>query len=262
MKTVKNRTKYYLSSIPTILGQIENWYTILLLLFRKQPTIIRLRNGCQFKVRSLMDVWIVKETCLDRDYESKNVQIKDGWTVIDVGAGIGDFAISVAYEYPNSRIFAFEPFKESYRLMEENIALNSVKNVAPFPMAIGTKSEDLTLITTGEAVQHTTTNEFISEAAGSTLKVQGISLADAFQLTGITNWDLMKIDCEGCEFNILLNADETILRRIKRIALEYHDGFTQFSHIDLVNHLKSNGFQVEVISNPVHSYLGFIHAYR
>lgn len=261
-EAMMSRIIYYLSSIPTIMGQVKNWPVIPTLLFRKQSIIIKLRNGCKFKVRNLMDVWIVKETCLDRDYESNSVQIQNGWTVVDVGAGIGDFAIFVAHGHPKSKIFAFEPFKESYMLMKENITLNSVKNVVSFPMAIGINSEEMTLVTTGEAVQHTTINSVTPDENAFTVKVQGVSLHDAFQLAGITNCDLLKIDCEGCEFDILLNADEAILQRIGHISLEYHDGFTQFSHIDLVKYLKYNGFQVEITPNPVHGYLGFIHAHR
>jgi FkbM family methyltransferase len=146
--------------------------------------------------------------------------------------------------------------------MEENIALNSVKNVVPFPMAIGINSEEMTLVTTGEAVQHTTTNSETTDENASTIKVPGVSLHDAFQLIGIARCNLLKIDCEGCEFDILLNADKAILQRIDHISLEYHDGFTRFSHMDLVKHLKYNGFQIEMIPNPVHGYLGFMYAHR
>ncbi|RQW02921.1 FkbM family methyltransferase, partial [candidate division KSB1 bacterium] len=88
---------YYLSSLLTLLRQTRNGYVCFGLLLHKKPVVIKLKNGCQFKVRSLMDVWIVKETCLDRDYESNATPIQDGWTIIDIGAGLGDFAISVAY---------------------------------------------------------------------------------------------------------------------------------------------------------------------
>ena len=53
--------------------------------------IIRLRgSGLQFRVRTAMDVWVIKETCLDRDYEYGMV-LQDNWTIIDIGAGLGDF---------------------------------------------------------------------------------------------------------------------------------------------------------------------------
>lgn len=171
------RIRYYLSSIPTILKQIKNWYVCFLLLVSKKPVIIRLRNGCQFKVRSLTDVWIIKETCLDRDYESVATDIQDHWTIIDIGAGLGDFAISVAYEHPNCRVYAYEPFPESYRLLEENIKLNSVSNVIASPMAVGAQSGEITLYTMGAAVQHTTTKT-ASTADG--MVVQAVCLDHIF----------------------------------------------------------------------------------
>ena len=255
-----HRIKYYLSSIPTILGQIENWPMLLPLLLRKQPVVIRLRNGCKFKVRSLMDVWIVKETCLDLDYETHSVQIEDGWTVIDIGAGIGEFAILVAKEHPSSQVYVYEPFPESFVLLAENLELNATKNVKAFQVAIGSKSGKMMLATTGEAVQHTTTQSTVSGSASSMLEVPGLSLDDLFRVNSLAHCDFLKIDCEGCEFELLFNASPGTLHNITHICLEYHDGFTEFSHVDLVNYLQQHEFQVQVTPNPIHSYLGFLHA--
>ncbi|RLC75666.1 MAG: FkbM family methyltransferase [Chloroflexi bacterium] len=256
------RIKYYLSSIPTVLVQVENWYMLPPLLLRKQPVVIRLRNGCKFRVRSLMDVWIVKETCLDRDYESNSVQIKDGWTVIDIGAGIGEFATLVAKEHPSSQVYAYEPFPESFVMLEENLKLNATRNVRAFQIAIGLKSGKMTLATTGEAVQHTTTHSTVSGNASSMIEVQGLSLDDLFRVNSLAHCDFLKIDCEGCEFEILFNASPMTLKKINHICLEYHDGFTEFSHVDLVNYLQQNEFRVKIVPNPVHSYLGFLYAHR
>jgi len=256
------RIKYYLSSIPTVLVQVKNWYILLPLLLRKQPVAIKLRNGCKFKVRSLMDVWIVKETCLDRDYESNSVQIKDGWTVIDIGAGIGEFAILVAKEHPNSQVYAYEPFPESFILFQENLKLNMTRNVRAFQTAIGSKSGQMTLATTGEAVQHTTTHSTVSGRASSMIEVPGLSLDDLFRVNGLAHCDFLKIDCEDCEFEILFNASPATLKNIDHICLEYHDGFTEFSHVDLVSYLQQNEFRVKVTPNTVHSYLGFLYAHR
>lgn len=250
---------YYLASMPTILGQIRNWYVCFGFLLNKKSAVIRLRNGCQFRVRGLMDVWIVKETCLDRAYESNCTQIQDGWTIIDIGAGLGDFAISVAYEHPHCRVYAYEPFPESYALLEENTRLNSVSNIKAFPTAVGAQSGEMVLFATGAAVQHTTTNAS-SPAQATSMHVQGLGLDDVFEANSIAACDFLKIDCEGGEFDILLNASETTLRRIKNICLEYHDGFTRFSHIDLSDYLQQKGFQVSFTPNPVHSHLGLLYA--
>ncbi|MBC7225788.1 MAG: FkbM family methyltransferase [Thermoflexales bacterium] len=256
-----SRIRYYLSSIPTIFGQIENWPLILMLLWGKRP-VIRLRNGCRFRVRSLMDVWIVKETCLDRQYELYGTPIEDGWTVVDIGAGLGDFAILIARENPHSHIYAYEPFPDSYQLLEENIALNNVYNISSFQVAVGARNEKVRLFAKGEAVQHTILLEGHSDDSIPYTEVQGVTLNDAFAINGIERCDFLKMDCEGCEFDVLFGTSPTTLERISRICLEYHDGFTRFTHTDLIGYLHQYGFQTRITPNPVHPYLGFLYAYR
>ena len=60
--------------------------------FRKEPL--------RFGVRGRMDVWSIKETFLDAFYTRYGVPIEDGWRVIDIGAGIGDFSVYAAYQKP------------------------------------------------------------------------------------------------------------------------------------------------------------------
>lgn len=205
-----------------------------------------------------MDVWIIKETCLDRDYESVATVIRDNWTVIDIGAGLGDFAVSVAYEHPSCRVYAYEPFPESYRLLEENIKLNSVSNVVAAPIAVGAWSGEMTLFATGAAVQHTTA----TPSSVVAITVQGLCLDDVFKVNKLSFCDFLKIDCEGGEFDILFNASETTLKKIRNISLEYHEGVTKFSHTDLVTYLQQRGFEVKTIPNPVHKHLGFLYAHQ
>lgn len=256
-----SRIRYYLNSIPTIFGQIENWPVILTLLLSRRP-VIRLRNGCRFRVRSLMDVWIIKETCLDRQYELFGARIENGWTVIDIGAGLGDFAILIARENPESRIYACEPFPESYQLLQENIALNDVHNIHAFPIAVGARSGKMRLFVRGEAVQHTTIVNQQPEGPIPYTEVQGLTLDEVLAISGIERCDFLKMDCEGCEFEALFGASPATLERILRICLEYHDGFTPFAHTDLIQYLHKHGFQTRVTPNPVHPYLGLLYAHR
>ena len=166
---------------------------------------------------------------------------------------------SSAYEHPTCQVYAYEPFPESFRLLDENIRLNATSKVVAFSVAVGAQSEKMTLFTTGAAVQHTTTN---ASRPTDAISVQGLCLDDVLGVNAIEACDFLKMDCEGGEFNILLNASEATLQKIKNICLEYHDGVTRFSHIDLVNYLQKKGFQVRTAPNPVHGHLGFLYAFR
>lgn len=225
--------------------------------------MIELRSGLCFWVRTAMDIWIIKETCLDRQYERASVPIQDGWTVVDIGAALGDFAISVARMRPASRVFAFEPFPESYALLQRNLAVNHVDNVIPSPYAIGRGDSQMRLaMTTSEAVQHTTVAAGAAREAHASMHVPSITLDRAFDALRVSppRCDYLKVDCEGAEYDIFFNASEATLRAIRHICLEYHDGVTPHSHDDLVRFFERHGFQVRRTPNRAHRHLGLLHA--
>ena len=256
---------YYFASIFTILRGVKSLLATGRLFFGlpiQKPVVIELNNGSRFKVRSALDIWIIKETCLDRDYEH-STQIEDNWIVIDIGAGLGDFAICVAREHPTTQVYAFEPFLESFNLMQENMALNQVTNVQVFPYAVGARSGKMNLDTvTGVAVQHSTAKIDGATGASSTIRVSGISLDDIFKEQKLSHCDFLKADCEGAEYELFFNASTETMSKIVHIGLEYHNGVTQYTHNDLVAYLERNGFSVEIRPNPVHAYLGFLCASR
>lgn len=256
------RLKYYLSSIPTLLFHVQSWRAVFNVVLFKKPSIVRLRNGLNVKVRSLMDIWIVKETCLDKDYENHGITIENGWQVIDIGAGLGDFVLSVTHSRPQCKVWAFEPFPESFELLKENVALNQAENVFAFQTAVSGQTGTMKMALTGAAVQHVAFNneETTSHDDAPVIEVESQSLDDLLSGDQLTHCDFLKIDCEGGEFDILFNASPNTLAKIDHICLEYHDNATQYSHLDLETFLKESGFDVKISRNPVHDYLGLLYA--
>jgi FkbM family methyltransferase len=249
---------YYFISIPTVLIGFTNWPVLLGV--HKQPFILRLRSGLQFKIKTLMDAWILKETCLDRQYEKASVEIEDGWTVMDIGAAAGDFSICVGKFNPKCKIYAFEPYPPSYALLQENLKLNGVTNVRGFPLAVGGRRGPVKLKIAGEDVQHSTV---VPAGSGqNALEVEGRTLDEVFAGLKLTKCDYLKIDCEGAEFAILFKASYSTLDAIGHICLEYHDGVTAFNHNDLTEFFEKNGFIVHSKPNPVHKNLGMMYAYH
>jgi FkbM family methyltransferase len=255
---------YYLRSIPTLLAGVRSWGSTARLLAGRPsaPVTVRLRNGCIFRVRSFMDLWILKETCLDRDYEKDLPPGGEDWTIVDIGAGLGDFSVCAAWRHPDRKIAAFEPFLESFGLLQENLRLNGIRNVQAFPLAVGARSGPMQLQTaTGVAVRHSTASSGIVDPAAS-LPVEGVTLEDAFKKAGFAHCDLLKVDCEGGEYDIFFHTPEETLRKVERIAMEYHDGCTPHSHSELADFLRGHGFSVSLRANPVHRHIGFLTAVR
>jgi FkbM family methyltransferase len=256
---------YYLYSIVELLTGFEN-PALIFHIFTKNntathPTIQLRQSGLSFRVRGAMDVWSIKETFLDRFYERYGFTIQPGWTVIDVGAGLGDFTLFAA-GVSGTRVLAFEPFPESFGLLTENMALNQMDNVVVFPEAVGSAEGSLLLdLAGGEPLQ------FQSRAAPVTrpesqISVKARPLQEIIDRPDIENCDLLKLDCEGAEYDILMKSAPEALAKIRRIVMEYHDHVTEYSHKDLADFLLKQGYKVQVFINPVHENLGYLRAER
>jgi FkbM family methyltransferase len=257
-----SRWLYYLSSIPTLVVGVRNWPSLAAGLLRKDRSVtVELRDGLRFKARSALDVWVIKETCLDRGYEKASVPIQDGWTILDIGAGLGAFTVDAARKSPQGVVYAYEPFPASFALLEHNLALNDIRNAHLYPLAVSAHSGALLLKTDpGEAVMHRAGAHLQDGGDGDAIPVTATSLDRAFDDLNLSRCDFLKIDSEGAEYEILLNASPVTLHKVRHICLEYHDGFTTYSHLDLVDFLEAQGFAVRLRTNPAHGYLGLLHA--
>ena len=68
----------------------------------------------------------------------------------------------------------------------------------------------------------------------------------------------MKMDCEGCEYEIFRNISSENIRMFKRMVIEYHCGSSELIHI-----IKKAGFKVlirSIYGNPLD--IGLLYAER
>ncbi len=259
-----SRAVYHLTSIPLLLAGFREWGAMARAFLRRSGgspfTVTLRRSGLRFRVRSAMDVWVLRETCLGREYEQFGMELQDGWTYIDVGAAFGDFAIWVAHRRPRSVVYACEPFPQSFDLLQQNLTLNRIGNVKPFPYALAARSGPVRLYRCArEAVEFSTVG---ADPRAEGLEVEGISLDDLFRALALERCDFLKMDCEGAEFEILLAASRETLGRIQHLCLEYHDGVTVHSHQDLAEFLRRHGFEVSAKPNRAWQGLGLLFASR
>jgi FkbM family methyltransferase len=257
---LQNKFTYYLRSIWTILTGYQNWPAVLGLFLgfqRGSSQQVHLKkSGLRFFVRNGMDAWIIKETCLDGDYDRLSSCVKDGWNVIDIGAGLGDYTIWAAHHAPRGKVYAYEPFHTSLALLQKNLVLNGIENVQVYAEAVSEQAGILHLEEIGEAVQHSTS---MTTGKAVTHAVTAVTLKTALDRLEGGMCDLLKIDCEGAEYGILMKADPSCWGRIKQIVLEYHDHVTTYSHTDLVRFFEEKGYAVRRVPNPVHQEIGFLH---
>lgn len=259
--------RYYITSLMAMVIHFKNWPELVSLFLRRTSsgtrTVIFRRKPIRMIVRSAMDVWSVKETFLDQFYTRYGEPIQNGWTVIDIGAGIGDFSLYAAFANPFINVYAFEPFPESYELLRRNLALNGVKNVQVFQNAVWSTSGELDLdLTTGEPLQFSSQLKIDNHPVAGKIAVRGLSLDEIFRINSLHHVDLIKMDCEGAEYEILLTTPAATLQRIERIIMEYHDVDAVRTHLVLADFLRKQGFSVTCYDNFVHKHIGYLFASR
>ncbi len=83
-------------------------------------------------------------------------------------------------------------------------------------------------------------------------------------LRGISTCDFFKIDCEGCEYEVLGKATLVDLAKIRRLAMEVHFFTDAMSSAfpGLVTKLKQAGFRLKIVPNPVHNTIAYVYASR
>ena len=259
---------YYAGSVFKIIGGIRNWPRAFSLLLRRKATgehLVKLRRSrVELAVRGGMDVWAVKETFLDEFYTRYGVPVQEGWTVVDIGAGIGDFSIYAAYGRPATRVFAYEPYPGSFLLLQQNLERNAIENVFPLQQAVWGNAGELTLdLSTGEPLQFSS-REVVVEGPPQTeqIGVPAVTLADVLTQQSLKKIDLLKLDCEGAEYEILMKATVETLTRVRRIVMEYHNVDAEHTQIQLIRFLESAGYSVSWEQNVVHEDIGYLFAVR
>jgi FkbM family methyltransferase len=147
-----------------------------------------------------------------------------GKNVVDIGMNIGDSAIYFAKKGAK-RVIGLEPDKESFDLAVKNIEDSKVADiVTPLNKAINTRNEDISLKVWDNFPGSNSLLEYDTKPLNSEFRiitVNGIKLEDVINMFDERQIGLLKMDCEGCEYNILNAVSKEYLSRISAIIMEY-----------------------------------------
>jgi len=256
----------------------RNWFSASLKIIEgKYPFTLELKNGGTPVVRSWIDILhlaypnIIEEivedtnsaivnfegkklviseynrgeldtTFIREDYKQLNVSNK---TVVDVGAGIGETCIYFALR-GSRKVIGIEPYLLLYNIAMHNIFSNGLQDIVELVNAgCGEDGSAFLDATIGSPALS------LRNIPGGT-KVPVYSLRSVVEKFSVPEGSVLKVDCEGCEYNFILNADDKILAMFDQIFIEYHYG-GDF----LVRKLKRAGFKVNK-SWPIRGYNEFM----
>jgi SAM-dependent methyltransferase len=218
------KVPYYARSAAALVRTVEGRALPRVLLRRPGP--IALRNGLTLEVPSLLGLLVLEEIVCDDVYRVRELG-EDTSLVVDVGAGIGDFALLVASRFPQATVIACEPNPRTFAVLARNVERNAAANVDARAVAVGTCD----------------------------------SYAPLDELVGGREADLVKIDCEGAELDVLESLGAQ-LRRVRRFAIEYHDHLAAAAGERLVQLLGDGGFQTSRVPDRYDRRIGYVYARR
>ena len=160
---------------------------------------------------------------------------------MDVGAGVGDTAILFSLRGAG-RVIALEPYPRLYGGALLNIRANGPAGRVVLVNA-GLGALD------GEVCADLSNVEGYSvfrPGGRCDVKVRMYTLRTLIKEFEFEEGSVLKMDCEGCEYEAMLNADPGDLAVFGQIVIEYHDGYREIK-----KHLEAAGFSTEV--KPIRS---------
>jgi FkbM family methyltransferase len=243
--------------IPRIFALWVNWpqYLFDYISRRRGPAEYRMRNG----VRLVDDVGELAGTMAVVFVRREYGPMKRFRTIVDIGAHLGSFAVYAANCCPDARIYCYEPEQRNFDLLKHNIGINEFQErVFTFPFAVGSEIGQREL-----AIDRSLSNSFhiiSDEAARQT--VDCTTLKQIFADHQLESIDLLKINCEGAEYEIIKSCSPAEFERIGNIRLEYHnlEGLGRNGE-SLSRFLKAQGYRIERFTRYLKT-SGFIWATR
>lgn len=146
-------------------------------------------------------------------------RVERGSLVVDIGANIGIFALYAAW-CGAREVRAYEPSAESFACLERNIRENGLEGVIRARRAaVMGRPSDPVPFPRGSSVF----NAVGTPGAGGDHDMVPVASIDEV-LRDLPRIDLMKLDCEGGEYDILLEGPAGVFDRVRAMKLEYHRG--------------------------------------
>lgn len=204
-------------------------------------------KGAKFFIRKKIpsDVYVLKENFLEGQYSFLLPYVK-GANVLDIGANIGDTAVLFC-RHGAKKVYAYEPHPFFFGLAARNIELNDFKDMVELvSCGVGGK-ESVLAMRDDSAFGPTGCFGLKDDARGKASEIKIVPFSKIIE--GLGDETVVKMDCEGFEFEAVLASPASTLRKVTAMAIEFHK-----DPAPIIGHLKKAGFDVDIKSEVVSKY--------
>ena len=196
--------------------------------------VVEMRDGTRFYLSGHPhDVITLFVIFVREDYG----RFPPGGTVVDIGANLGAFALYAARQGART-VLAYEPNGAAFGCLQRNVEVNGLSGIIrPRRLAVSVVAgQDVRFPLAPSVYNRVAPKEEIGEFE----TVCTTSLAEILVHDAVQGIDLLKLDCEGAEYDILFSAASSDIGRIREIRMEYHSG----RETELKTYLQDAGFEI------------------
>lgn len=166
-----------------------------------------------------LDMGLMSSVFLNRVYGS-SFQRK---TVVDAGVYNGDSAIFFSINGARL-VVGIEPLRENLELARRNIGLNNLGDRIKLVEAALSGSEGFVRFKCYPHLPNAGEINNSDDALGHTLEVKSVTVDSIMKNFGLPRIDLLKMNCEGAEYDIIESLSKQTASFIDEIRLEFHSG--------------------------------------
>lgn len=173
--------------------------------------------------------------------------------ILDVGAHIGTFSCLMARLVPDGRVYAIEGCRESYEILTENLVRNGLSNAVAEHLLLLDKSGSAHLY--HDLQEGNWGHSAVANLSNESEIVRSENLCEFMKRNSIDNIDLLRMNCEGAEFPVIMSATPDVLACIQNILILHHEYLVPGSSVkEMIRRLEQAGFRVRLTNlNADHS---------
>lgn len=187
--------------------------------------------------------WGIAYEVAGGEYSFPGFEPRPGDRVIDVGANIGIYALWAARR--GAKVIAYEPMPATFAHLSSNTRKHTVEPVQAAVVGTAETGGKVRLYLHEErSTRHSLLGREVEtgEQLERHVDVSAVTIDEVLA----DDCDLLKVDCEGAEFEIFQQVEDSSLRRTARIVLEFHRAIGNPAL--LLDRLGGSGFLAEVVT--------------
>jgi len=154
------------------------------------------------------------------EYDDGSFNISPGDVIVDIGAHVGMVSIYLAKKYPNARIYSYEPNPTNFGNFMKNLEINGVTSITPFNLAV--TSDGRSVCGTLSNPNNTGCSTIYEPNNIRPWNSESTTLNDIIKDNGIDKIRVLKMDCEGSEYEIMYNTYLEDLSGVGFMVGEFH----------------------------------------